>query len=238
MGKYYRGDIKFREITDEYKLIDYSEEVFFSGILKEISEIPDKEDWVLSTAQEIRNFIKETAFRYLGYEEASTLCAVLFGDRSFFTNEFYGNVKGAGVSHVMVVSGMHLAVIVSFFTKFLDLFTYNRYVKAVCIFAVVILLTVLCGFTVSMQRAGITYILFGISLLLERKNTPANTLGAAVSIILIASPFTIFNVAFQLSVLSTFGILAVALPVIDYIESYELIKCPFLLKFHLHAFDM
>lgn len=228
VGKYYGGDIKFREITDEYKLMDYGANVFFSGSLKEVKQIPQEHDGILCAAEKIRSYIKETAFGYLGYSEASTLCAILFGEQSFFTNEFVGNIKGAGVSHVMVVSGMHLAVMVSFFTKLLDFITYNRFIKAVCIFAVVLFLTVICGFTVSMQRAGITYVLFAFSLLLNRKNTPANTLGAAVSIILITSPFTIFNVAFQLSALSTFGILAVALPVIDYLETENFIKCPFL----------
>ena len=229
VGKYYSGKIKFREIAEEYKLMNYSENIFLSGILKDTKPIPEREDHVLQSAEKIRGYIKETLFRHLGYNEASTLCAILFGDRSFFSNEFYNNVKGAGVSHVMVVSGMHLAVIVSFFTKFLDFFTYNRHIKAICIFAVVLFLTLICGFTVSMQRAGITYALFGFSLLLNRRNTPANSLGAAIVIILLFSPFTIFNVAFQLSVLSTFGILAVALPIMEYIKTNEIIKSSVLL---------
>jgi len=224
VGKTYTADIKFREIDDEYKLMNYSNDIFFSGYLSNIKLEDGREDTVLIYTEKLRNYIRKTVFKYLRYDEAATLCALLFGDNSYFTDEFYGNVKAAGVSHVMVVSGMHLAVIVGFFTRHLNRFTFTKYIKAICIVGVVLFLTALCGFTMSMLRAGITYLFIAVSLLADRKNTPANTLGAAFTLILISSPFAIFNVAFQLSMLSTFGILAVAMPITDYLEQNDIIK--------------
>ena len=96
------------------------------------------------------------------------------------------------------------------------------------IFLAVIIVSAVCGFTMSIIRAGITYILISLSLVLGRTNTSANTLGAAVSLILVNNPYAIFNVAFQLSVLSTFGILVVAIPCINFIKDNEYVKNKFL----------
>ena len=41
-----------------------------------------------------KSYIKNQLFAHLGYKEASTLCALLYGDRGYFTNEFYDCVKG------------------------------------------------------------------------------------------------------------------------------------------------
>lgn len=229
IGKSYIADIKFKEIPKEYKLLNYSNNIFLNGSLSNIEAWDVPQDFVLIYAEKTRNYIKDISFKYLGYDEAATLCALLFGDGDYFTDEFYSNVKGAGVSHVMVVSGMHLAIIAGFFTMFADKFVYNKYLKAFLLIIIVILLTTICGFTMSMKRAGITYIIMAIAILINRKSTPSNTIGAALTLILITSPFAIFNVALQLSFLSTFGILAVALPVMDYIKRKEMIKSVVLL---------
>ena len=154
----------------------------------------------------------------MDYEEAVTLTALTVGDRSYLSDDFYGNVKAAGVSHVMVVSGMHLAIIVSLALRLTDKILYNRYLKAITVLLTVLFMSVLCGFTKSIVRAGLCYILYAVSIVLKRDNTPENTLGAAVSLILIAEPFTIFSISFQLSVLSTLGITAIAIPITDYLN--------------------
>jgi predicted membrane metal-binding protein len=63
-----------------------------------------------------------------------------------------------------------------------------------------------------------------LALVLKRKGVPENTLGASVTLILIASPFTILNIGFLLSVLATFGVVGVALPIVSFIRSRKLIK--------------
>lgn len=228
VGDVLRVNMSAYATKEEYRLSNFSEGVYLTANIHDIEKTGET-DFVLKAVESIKGYIKKTLFSNLGRREAATLSALIFGEKEYFDENYEIAVRRAGVSHVMVVSGMHLAVIVSFFTKFLDFFTYNRFIKAVCIFAVVLLLTLICGFTVSIQRAGITYVLFGFSLLFNRRNIPANTLGTAVVIILLFSPFTIFNIAFQLSVLSTFGILVIALPIIEYIKTNKIIKSSFLL---------
>lgn len=224
VGQVVEAKLKLRNIDSEYRDIYYSKKIFLRGSMSDIKAVPEYDDFVLTEVQKVRQYIKDTLFSNMGYNEASTLCALTFGDNSYFTDEFYSNVKGAGVSHVMVVSGMHLSILVMLFTAVFEKIFYNRYFKAFCMVLITMFLTALCGFTMSMLRAGVTYILMALALVIKRPNNCENTLGAAVSLILTVSPNAVLSAAFQLSVASTFGILCVALPIMKYITESELIK--------------
>ena len=205
-------------VDGKYRADDYSEKIYLTAVIGDVSVLKGEGDRFLSAVNNMRKYIVDTLFSNVDYEEAATLTAVALGDRSYLSDEFYGNIKAAGVSHVMVVSGMHLAVIVWIITGVFEKFIYNRYLKAGTVVLTVVFMAVLCGFTKSIIRAGACYTLYAVSIILKRDNTPENTLGGAVSLILIAEPFAIFSLSFQLSVLSTLGIICVALPVTKYLK--------------------
>ncbi len=222
-GQSFKANVKLSCFDAAIRLNYYSKGVYIKGNLSKII-LTNNNDFVLSGVSKLKAYIKTVINNNLEKEQAATMLALIMGDDSYFSKEFYGNVKSAGVAHVMVVSGMHLSVIVTFATFILNKFFYNRYFKAFMIFATVIAVFTVCGFTMSIMRAGITYLLVAVSFLLNRKSNPLNNLGTAVSIILIFSPLAIFNIAFQLSVLSTFGILAAALPITEFLKKSEIIR--------------
>lgn len=224
MGDYITGKLKLKDLNENsYKNLYYSKGIYLTASLKEYEIEENRKDFILSKIGNIRNYIKSTLFSNLKFSNASTVTALILGDDSYFTDEFYYYVKASGVSHVMVVSGMHLTILVLLVTKLVETFVYNRYFRALIMFSVVLFVIAVCGFTASMQRAGVTYLLMALALVFNRKGKPENTLGTAVTLILIFSPFAILNIGFQLSVLATFGILAVALPTLEYIKSRKII---------------
>ncbi len=225
-----KASISVSSLSDyRFKNQYYSDKIFLNGYIKEFFDTGE-EDEVLAFVDSVRKYIKLKIFDYYDYTQAATMLALVTGDRDYFTDSFYGNVKSAGVAHVMVVSGMHLSVMVALFLFLSDKFFRNRYLKAITIFIVTVVLTAICGFTMSILRAGITYLLLAVSLIINRESTPENTLGCAVTVILFSNPFAIFNIAFELSVLSTFAILVVALPVTDYVSQKGIIKSKVLLS--------
>ncbi len=226
IGRTIEGEVKLSKIKEKYQKNYYSRGVYLSASVSSYAQNSQFDDKVVGFVGKIREHIKTVLFSNMGYSQASTMSALLFGESRYFTDEFYGNVKAAGVSHVMVVSGMHLSILVSLFTRITEKFFNNRYYKALCTVAVVVFMTALCGFTMSMLRAGITYLLMAAALLLKRNGLPENSLGAAVAAILIFLPTAVLNLAFRLSVLSTFGILVVALPIIKYVKENKLILFP------------
>lgn len=163
-------------------------------------------------------------FTVVSRDEAATLTAVTIGDRSYFTDEFYANVKKAGVSHVMVVSGMHLSVIVGLTAVAVKKYFYNKYLRALTMLATVLFMAAVCGFTKSILRAGFCSLFLAVSILSERDNTTENSLGGAAALLFMISPFTVFSVSFQLSFLSTLGIVSVAMPCLKFIKDNRLLK--------------
>ena len=206
-----------------YKNSNYSNGVFIKGYIKACENTAENDD-VLAAVNGIRKYIKNIVFENYEAGESATVMALLTGDKSYFTNEFYGNVKSAGVAHVMVVSGLHLSIIVSMFLYIINRFFYNRYLKALIMVFATISVMAICGFTMSILRAGITYFLMALALLLNRENTSENTLGLAVCVIYLVNPFAVFSLSFQLSVLSTFAILVVSVPVIRFVNERKIIK--------------
>lgn len=228
-GDKINASVNLSGIDEKYRANDYSEKIYLTGNAEAVTLLSGEKAPFLSLVNNTREYIINTLFASVDYKEAATLTALVLGDRSYLSDEFYGNIKAAGVSHVMVVSGLHLAVIVWLITGTIEKVIYNRFLKAFTVVMTVLFMSALCGFTKSIIRAGVCYILYAVSIVLKRDNTPENTLGGAVSLILIAEPFAIFSISFQLSALSTLGITAVALPVTDYIKKdgngNSLLKC-------------
>lgn len=224
VGQVVNAHIKITKVEEKYRPSEYSEGVFLNGKAEDTPMLTNENDMVLRFAQRTREYITKSLFKNMENDEAATLCALIFGERKFLRDEFYENVKAAGVSHVLVVSGMHLAIIMSIIMRFLEKAVYNRFLRAAAIMLVVLFLNLICGFTMSMQRAGITYIMIALSYCLNRKSNPDNTIGTAMTVILITSPFAVLSVALQLSMLSTYGILSIALPINRVIKQRKLIK--------------
>lgn len=210
--------VKLSKINDKYRASDYSEKIYLTGYMDDLTIYSGEGGFVISRVNKLRRYIVDTLFSNMNYKEAATLTALTVGDRSYLSDEFYANLKAAGVSHLMVVSGIHLSIIVSLVSKLIEKILYNRYLKAITVLLTVLFMEALCGFTKSIIRAGLCYIIYAASIVLKRDNTPENTLGAAVTLILIAEPFAILSVSFQLSVLATLGITAAALPVTKYLK--------------------
>lgn len=165
----------------------YSENIYLFADMSNIV-LTDNNDFVLTSVENLRIFIKNEIFKFYGKDEAATMLALLTGDRTYLSDSFYSNIKGAGVMHVMVVSGMHLSIIVSLMLYIVNKFVYNRFLKSFVIFLTVFAVAAVCGFTMSILRAGITYLLVSLSLLINRNSDSANNLGTAISVILLFNP--------------------------------------------------
>ena len=216
VGDRITAKIKVYPTKEKYRLSNFSEGVYLTANIYNINKIG--EDALLKTVEKVKGYIKLTLFTNLERDEAATVSALLFGEKAYFDMAYETAVRRAGVSHVMVVSGMHLSISVLFFVGLFSRIWYNRYVKAITMLMVVLILTSVCGFSISILRAGVTFVIAAVLLLLNRNSLSENNLGGAVTILLIFNPLIVFNGAFWLSVLSTFGILCVARYVLSRLE--------------------
>ena len=145
----------------------------------------------------------------LNRDTGDFLISVLLGDKSFLEPSVKNSLNSAGLSHILALSGMHVAIIIALLSFLLFPLTFIRYQK-IRIWAIILLVwtyIAITGFAYSAVRAGIMAILLFGSLLLERKNSALNGLLFATLIILLISPYALWDIGLQLSFLCVASII-------------------------------
>lgn len=197
------------DAADEYSHYDYGNDVYATASILDCKSTGSY-NYLYKTVQIVRTYIKDTVSAHSDADSAGLLVALTTGDRSLLSDNFLDNVKTTGISHVIVVSGMHLSIIMSAVFFVLDRFFTNKYIRSLLSVLIVLVISSVCGFTMSVIRAGVMFVIAGFAPVFNRDNDPLNSLLTAVTTVLVVTPFAIFNISFQLSVLSTLAIIWVS----------------------------
>ncbi len=138
----------------------------------------------------------------------AVVAAMSVGDKRWLSAQTKEAYRAAGISHMLVVSGLHLSAAASaayFLGK--RLFYKRRAAAALGLF-VTVLFMFLTGFTPSVMRAGVTLLLVNIGMLLSLVPDTVTSLGFAALVLCIANPFAAMDAGLLLSFSATLGILA------------------------------
>lgn len=143
-------------------------------------------------------------------EEKSVLATLTLGYRGAMNREVRQRFSLAGVSHILAVSGFHVAVVagfVSFLLAWLPPRGLGRGIRWLLMLAAVWGYVGLTGAAASAVRAGVMLTLFLTGRLLRRPTDRYNTWAAAAFCMLAYQPLYLFDIGFQLSYLAVFSIL-------------------------------
>ena len=208
MGDIVKADIKLSKIDlyDEYSLLNYSNGVYATAKSLKIAKTNLKNPFY-KVAGSIRRYANKTVSTNLKGDSAGLLLALTTGDKSLLGEKFLEKVKTTGISHVIVVSGMHLSIVMLAVFWCIDKLFYSRYIRSLLSIVFVVFVFSVSGFTTSITRAGTMFIVASMAPIFNRDNDSLNSLFTAVAIMLIIAPLSIFNVSLQLSVLSTLAII-------------------------------
>ncbi|MGM9816589.1 MAG: ComEC/Rec2 family competence protein [Lepagella sp.] len=126
---------------------------------------------------------------------------ILMGDRQYLDRGVRRLFADAGVSHILALSGMHVAIISGILLWLLFPMNFFGYYRQRILIATIILYfyAFITGWQPSTVRATIMMTAMMICLFLERKNSGWNSLLFATIIILIFSPLAIQDVGLHLS---------------------------------------
>lgn len=177
----------------------------------------DKQGVLASQPAKKKSIIKAAAFfvkhkakafiaRDLKSLHASILYAMLLGERADVPDHVKKTMIKIGVWHVLVVSGLHVALIAAMVLLVLKIFQFSWRARACLTIVFLWFYCFLAGCSVSILRAVMMASIFLVSSLLERKPHFYNTFSLTVLIILIMNPLQLFDIGFQLSFLSVFFI--------------------------------
>ena len=179
----------------------------------------DPEDFIRHTenTNDISMFItqqRELLSRYIrlisNEETGALVSALLLGERDLLSDQLRLDFKRIGISHILALSGMHLAILSLGIGKVLSLLKVKKKARLVITMIFVFLYMAFTGFSFSVCRAGIMILVSHTLFLFGHTRDSLTALSIAVTVICIFQPFAIFSISLWLSAAATFGIIAYA----------------------------
>lgn len=179
-----------------------------------IISVTDEPGWLNDLLRVRVNLQRKLLSADLTSESAAMLNAVLLGDTSWLAADQRSEYGAAGLSHILALSGMHvalLAMIVGWLLWPLSLVGGRRLVELTAI-ALLWIYACVTGLSPSVVRAVTMGTVFVIARLLQRRSSPYNSLCLAALVILVPSPGSLFTYGFQLSFVAVLAIVTFAAP--------------------------
>lgn len=129
------------------------------------------------------------------------LITILVGDRAYLDRDIRDLFSDAGISHILALSGMHVAIISGLLLWLLFPINFLGYYRQRLLIAVILILfyTFITGWQPSTLRAVIMMASVSACTFLERKNSAWNSLALASFVILLFRPLSLLDIGMQLS---------------------------------------
>lgn len=149
----------------------------------------------------------EVLFRkLLGEKNGATASAMVLGRKKGMDSEVKALYQGAGISHLLAISGLHLSLIGAGLFGLLKKVRLPVALSAGISTWILIVYAQLTGMSISTRRALVMFLLFLAAGLLKRTPDLPTSLAVAALLLLVPKPQRILDAGFQLSFSAVLGI--------------------------------
>ncbi len=148
-------------------------------------------------------------------EDAAMLTAMLTGDRRLLDRPLRNSFERTGTFHLVVVSGLHLAILAALVLWLSESMRASRSVATWITLACTLLFALATGFSIPVQRSFWMIALYLVGRLIYRQRSSLNLIGFAAICILAEQPGSILNASLQMTLLSVLSIAGIALPMLE-----------------------
>lgn len=134
--------------------------------------------------------------------EKSIAEALLIGYRDDLDRDLVQAYSNTGVVHIIAISGLHLAMIYGLIAWLFQIFGNSKKIKITKAIVVIVTLwafTFIAGNAPGIMRSAVMFTFIVIGEVIERKVNIYNNLASSAFLILLFSPFSLWDVGFQLS---------------------------------------
>lgn len=153
-------------------------------------------------------------WKLLGEKNGATASAMVLGQKKGMDSEVKALYQGAGISHLLAISGLHLSLIGAGLFGLLKKVRLPVALSAGISTWILIVYVQLTGMGISTRRALVMFLLFLAAGLLKRTPDLPTSLAVAALLLLVPKPQRILDAGFQLSFSAVIGI-AVLIPVLQ-----------------------
>jgi len=208
----FKGIFSEPEKRRNYKGFDYKEylkTLKISGIVdfSSLQDIKKAKNSIFKISNDIFLKIKENVDDSFSEQNANILSGLTIGYTDGIDEEIKKDFSNSNISHILAISGMHVAYITICTDYILDKLIGKRNGKIGTTILLVRYMFI-TGFSPSVVRAGIMGIISIMAELFYRKNDTWNNIFLSLLILLIYNPFLIKSISVLLSFMGTIGIIA------------------------------
>lgn len=210
------GEISEPEPYGDFDYGRYLSTKGISGLLyaQSVEPVEGRSGWVGAVHERTGN-----ALSYgLRPEESAIVRGLVIGDRSRISEETEEDFRRSGISHILAISGIHVAVLSAAVYFLLRSLAVPMVVRNPATVSLVWLYVVVAGAPPSAVRAAVVATLVLAAPLLGRQLSPLHFMTAMLAAVLAYNPQLAFSVGFQLSVTAVFGILLLRKPFVKMFE--------------------
>jgi|GEM_PF-1011505 len=201
----------------------FSEERYYLAKNVMMNAIMDEDAGIVLNGTSLGILDYVTAFRnrlsaflnvQLNRKDNGLISALLLGDKRNLSDSLSRDFTRLGISHMVAISGMHIAVLMEFAGVILSRTKLHRKTRNAVIIALTVGYVALAGFSPSVMRAGIMVIIRKTFEMLGYTSDPFSSLFFSVALICACNPFAVYDVGLILS-------FAAALVLIAFLPVYQ-----------------
>lgn len=150
---------------------------------------------------------------YMDSDNSGICSAIGFGERNYLTDNVKDHFKKAGMSHLLVVSGMHMSVVAMIFLFIFKRLLRKKFIYCPLTILLILFYMILTGLSFSVLRSSIMVIIMLLGIMISRQSDSLNSLGISALVILLFNPYSAGDVGLLLSFGSTMGIILFSRPI-------------------------
>ena len=149
--------------------------------------------------QDWRGTLNQSLYHYLDADEAGAMSAIVLGDRGAIPKEINTVFRHTGTGHILVIAGLHMAMMTLMVIFVLQLIRIPRSWQVVLGIVLIFTYALLTGGSVPVMRAAVMASVILASMSVELESDSLNSLCLAALIILLMDAGNLFEISFQLS---------------------------------------
>ena len=168
-------------------------------------------------SQRLLDFARPTtSWLMLNREDGGMLSAMILGDRTYLDHRARVGFERTGSFHLLVVSGMHLAIFAGCIFGLAGLLRLPRFWSTTLTILLAFAYALLAGFGEPVQRSFWMVTLYLLARLLFRERNSLNATGLAALCLLAFDPRSLAGASFQMTLLSVLIVAGVAIPMAEH----------------------
>ncbi|MFC5612512.1 DNA internalization-related competence protein ComEC/Rec2 [Metabacillus niabensis] len=190
-----------------YKQYLYEHKIHWQYWVDEISQCKSEENNWYEKLLIIRKKSLEFIEEHFPKESAGIVQALLFGERSLLQQEIEIAYQELGIVHLLAISGLHVALLVSAFYYMLVICGVTHEKARLIMLIILPVYTILTGATPSVIRASFMVIVYLLIKHFKMKFSSVDVISFTCLVLLLINPYYLFQVGFQLSYVVSYGLL-------------------------------